>query len=118
MSAALARPAGAASLLQAIFADDYRGATVVFRGEVRTRPGTGQAGLRLEILRHGRGTGRPREDHGLAVSGGRRDWSEHEITALIPEDAEIIRFGVFLAGAGGIALRHPELLLAEPAPGA
>jgi hypothetical protein len=118
LSGRVGRPAGTASLVQAIFADDYRGATVVFRGEIRTEPGTEQAGLRLEILRHWWNAGRPREDHGRTICGGHRAWSEYEITALIPEDAEIIRFGITLTGTGSIALRNTELRTAEPARGA
>lgn len=79
---------------------------------------TEQAGLRLEVLRHWWRTGRPREDHGLTIAGGHRSWSEQEITAWIPDDADIIRFGIVLTGAGRIALRNPELRTAEPARGA
>jgi hypothetical protein len=116
LSSAAPRPAGSAELVQSIFADDYRGATVVFRGEIRTRHGTEQAGLRLEILRHWWRIGRPREDHGRTVSGGRHDWSDLEITALIPDDADIIRFGITLTGTGRIVLRNPELRVSEPGP--
>ena len=108
LSSAVPRPVGSAALVQTIYADDYRGATVVFRGEIRTGPRTEQAGLCLEILRHPWRGGRTREDLGRAVSGG-HDWTSHEITALIPEDADMIRFGVTLTGAGRIALRKPEL---------
>jgi hypothetical protein len=118
LSSAVPRPAGSAALVQSVFADDYRGATVVFRGEIRTRHGTELAGLRLEILRHWWRTGRPREDHGLTVSGGRHDWRDLEITALIPEDADIIRFGITLTGTGSIRLRNPELRVAAPGRGA
>jgi hypothetical protein len=118
VSAAVARPAGSATLVQAIFADDYRGATVTFGGEIRTEPLTELAGLRLEILPHWWRTGRPREDHGLTIAGGHGNWSAHEITAAIPHDADIIRFGVALTGAGSIALRNPVLRVAEPARGA
>jgi hypothetical protein len=117
LSSAVPEPRGSAALVQSIFADDYRGATVVFRGEIRTEPLTEQAGLRLEILRHWWRNGRAHEDHGVTVSG-RRDWTRHEVTALIPEDADIIRFGVALVGPGRIALRNPELRTAEPASGA
>jgi hypothetical protein len=112
LSSAVPEPRGSGALVQSIFADDYRGATVVFRGEIRTEPLTEQAGLRLEILRQWWRVGQAREDHGVTVSG-RHDWTEHEITALIPEDADIIRFGVALVGAGRIALRNPELRTAE-----
>jgi hypothetical protein len=120
LSSAVARPAGSAALLQTIFADDYRGATVAFRGEIRTEPLTGQAGLRLEVFRHWWRTGRAREDHGVTVSGGHTQWARHEITAVIPEDADLIRFGITLAGPGQVALRNPELRTAgadSPQPG-
>jgi hypothetical protein len=114
LSSAVPRPVGSAALVQTIFADDYRGATVVFRGESRAEPATEQAGLRLEILRHPWRGGRTREDRELAVSGG-RDWTSLEITALIPEDADVIRFGITLTGPGQVALRNPELRPAKPA---
>ena len=83
LSSSVPRPAGSAVLVQAIFADDYRGATVTFSGEIRTDPLTEQAGLRLEILRNWWRAGRAREDHGLTISG-HRPWTRHEITARIP----------------------------------
>ena len=42
-------------------------------------------------------------------------WSTHEVTAPIPDDAETVAFGVFLAGPGRIDLRNPELIPAGPA---
>jgi hypothetical protein len=117
LSSTVPRPAGTAALVQSIFADDYRGATVVFRGEIATQPLTEQAGLRLEIMRHWWRVGRAREDHGVTISGGTH-WTWHEVTALIPEDADIIRFGIGLTGSGRITLRKPELRIAEPASGA
>ncbi len=115
LSSAVPRPLGYAALVQVIFADDYRGATVVFGGEVRTGPRTEQAGLRLEIRRHPWRAGPAHEDHGVTISGD-RDWTRQEITALIPEDADMIRFGITLTGPGRIALRNPELRKAEPHP--
>ncbi len=55
-----------------------------------------------------------REDHGLTVAGRRRGWTGHEITARIPGDADLIRFGVGLNGPGRIALRNPDLRIAGP----
>ena len=52
LSSSVPRPAGSAALVQAIFADDYRGATVTFSAEIRADPLTEQAGLRLEIIRN------------------------------------------------------------------
>jgi hypothetical protein len=111
LSAAVVRPAGSAALVQAIFADDYRGAVVAFSGEIRTAPLTGQAGLRLEVFRQWWRIGQPREDHGTTtISGGpRRQWSRHEVTALIPDDADMIRFGIGLTGPGQVKLRNPGL---------
>jgi hypothetical protein len=109
LSSAVPRPAGSAALVQAVFADDYRGATVVFRGDIRTERLTQQAGLCLEILRHWWRVGRAREDHAVTVSGGRREWTSYEITALVPEDTDMIRFGIGLSGPGRVWLRHPEL---------
>ena len=116
LSSSVPRPAGSAALVQAIYADDYRGATVTFSAEIRADPLAGQAGLRLEILRHWWRLGRAPEDHGLAIAG-RRPWTRHEITARIPADADLIRFGIGLAGPGRIALRNP-VLRADSQPGA
>jgi hypothetical protein len=107
LRSAVPDPRGSAALVQTIFADDYRGASVVFRGEIRTEDVTGEAGLRLEILWGGKGRDR-REDHAITVAGS-HDWAVDEIRALIPEDADVIRFGVGLAGPGLVALRGPEL---------
>jgi hypothetical protein len=108
LSSTVPRPPGSAALVQVIFADDYRGATVVFGGEIRTGPRTEQAGLRLEIRRHPWRGGPARENHGVTISGD-LDWTRQEITARIPEDADMILFGIILAGPGRIELRHPEL---------
>ena len=114
LSSAVPRPVGSAALVQAIYADDYRGATVTFSGEIRVDPLAGQAGLRLEIIRHWWRLGRAREDHGLTLAGRRRAWTGYEITARISADADLIRFGIALTGPGRIALRYPDLRIAEP----
>jgi hypothetical protein len=115
LSAAVPQPAGSAALIQTIFADDYRGATVVFRGEIRTAADT-EGGLRLEIFAE-RWRWGAREQHGVTVTG-RSDWTRHEITALIPGDADRLRFGIALTGPGRVELRNAELHTAEPAHGA
>lgn len=43
-----------------------------------------------------------------------RDWTIHEVTARVPDDADLLVFGIFLAGPGRIELRHPELRRPEP----
>jgi len=105
LSSAAGRPTGSAVLVQTMFADDYRGATVVFSGEIRTVPLTYEAGLRVEILRDRL---RVRHDHSITVAG-RRPWTRYEVTAAVPGDAEIVRFGITLNGPGEIALRQAEL---------
>ena len=117
LASAVPRPAGSAALVQAVYADDYGGTTVTFSGELWGELLHGQAGLRLEILRHWWRGPAAREDHGLTIAGGRRDWTGHQITARIPADADLIRFGVTLNGPGRIGLRNPDLRVTEPEAG-
>jgi hypothetical protein len=107
LSSAVPEPSGSAALMQTIFADDFRGAPVVFRGEYRIENVAGSAGLCLRIL--WRGKEPDREQERVATAAGSRDWSSDEISALIPEDADMIRFGVILTGSGRVWLRNPEL---------
>ena len=121
LTAAVPEPAGFAFLGQDIFADDYRGRAVVFRGDLRTTDVADSAGLVLRITGGGRPTPQrpagqdPRHDpaNHFATVTGTRDWTRHEVTAQIPPDANLIIFGVFLNGRGQIELRNPEL---EPHP--
>ena len=108
LSSAAARPAGGSALVQAIYADDYLGTTVTFGGEIRTYRPTEQAGLLMQIIGKPGSAERAPREHTVAISGG-TDWTRHEVTALVPDDADIIRFGVTLTGIGRIALRNPEL---------
>jgi RNA polymerase sigma factor (sigma-70 family) len=122
LSAAVPRPEGFAWLAQEIFADDYRGTVVTFRGQFRTPDDTGRAGLFLRVIR-------PQDVRGpLTVEAALADpanhvvtvanqpgWTTHEVTAPIPDDTNTVAFGVFLAGPGRIELRDPELIRAGPA---
>jgi bifunctional DNase/RNase len=116
LAAAVPQPEGFAFLAQTIYADDYRGADVVFRSQVSVPPGAGRAGLFLRI--------RNPEDHGLPLTEAaaladpanhivavedRGNWTTREVAAQIPADTETIVFGVFLAGPGRIELRDPQL---------
>jgi hypothetical protein len=49
LAATVPEPAGSAVLVQAIYAEDYRGRTVTFRGQLRTAGVAGQAGLHLAV---------------------------------------------------------------------
>jgi RNA polymerase sigma-70 factor (ECF subfamily) len=110
-------PAGFAFLNQEIDADDYRGRTVTLRGELRTAQATGRAGLALRAPSPGRSTPPeaanpgPWEDpaNHIAFATGTGAWTHYEVTAQIPADANLIRFGVFLDGGGQLEFRHPAL---------
>lgn len=45
----------------------------------------------------------------IVTLGAPGDWTTHEIAAPIPDDANTVAFGLFLAGPGRIELRDPEL---------
>ena len=47
LASTVQKPSGSAVLVQEIYADDYRGRTVTFRGQLRTTGMAGQAGLHL-----------------------------------------------------------------------
>jgi RNA polymerase sigma-70 factor (ECF subfamily) len=121
LAAAVPEPAGFAFLAQEIDADDYRGRTVTFRGELRTAKADGRAGLVLRVISPGQSTPPqaaspdPRDPaNRIASAPGTGAWSQYEATAQIPADANLIRFGVFLNGGGQLELRHPELATHPP----
>jgi RNA polymerase sigma factor (sigma-70 family) len=121
LSAAVSQPEGFAWLAQEIFADDYRGTTITFRGHCRTPATTGRTGLFLRVMKHPTGHGPFTAQSALADPSNHivtiandADWSTHEVTAPIPDDADTVAFGVFLAGPGRIDLRDPELVPQQP----
>jgi hypothetical protein len=112
ISAAVAEPQGFAALHQTIAADDYQGTTVAFRAEVRAAGLDGRAGLHLHVgpppgPREAPLSAPPQQLTSAVTDSA--DWAACEITAEIPDDAGLIRFGVFLAGPGRIELRRGEL---------
>jgi len=116
VTSAVPEPSGSAVLFQEIFAEDYRGRTVTFRGQLRTAGGAGQAGLHLAAGRAVDPPGvLPRDLGGSSLTGpGSSDWSRHEVTVPVPQEAGVIRFGISLTGRGRIELRNPELSTARP----
>jgi hypothetical protein len=123
LSAATARPEGFAFLGQEIFADDYLGTTIVFRGRIRVRrDGAGQAGIFLRIAR-GRDTAVARDIRRpvtelaaladpasrIVPAAGDSTWEWLEETERVPEDCTTIAFGIFMAGPGQVELRNAEL---------
>jgi len=108
LASAVAEPSGRATLVQTIFADDFSGTEVIFRGEFRTDGVTDQAGLCLRIPMKG-DPDHPQER--LVTVAGSRDWTSDAITMDVPEGADVIQFGLVLTGRGRIQLRNPELCL-------
>jgi hypothetical protein len=117
LAATIPEPAGSAVLVQAVYAEDYRGRTVTFRGQLRTTDMAGQAGLQLAVSGPPHGPlGAPPLDHGTSsmTAPGSSDWTWHEVTVPVPGEATAIRFGISLAGRGRIELRGAELTPAPP----
>jgi hypothetical protein len=116
LAATVGEPAGSAVLVQAIAAEDYRGAAVTFRGQLRATGLSGQAGLHLAVRRPpDEPVSAPLLDHGRSLTApGGSDWTWHEVTVPVPGDAVVIRFGISLAGRGRIELRGAELFPAPP----
>ncbi len=111
---AVPEPVGFAVLGQEVYADDYRGSTLVFRGEFRVP--AGRAGLFLRVSEGHAIRGPLTEQATLAdpannvtpVANDSR-WVSHQVSARVPADVDAVVFGVFLAGAGRIDVRNPEL---------
>ena len=116
LAAKVPEPAGSAVLVQAIYAEDYRGAAVTFRGQLRATGVVGQAGLHLAVSGPPDGPlSRPLLGHGSSLSApGSSDWTWHEVTVPVPREAIVIRFGISLADRGRIELRGAELSPAPP----
>jgi bifunctional DNase/RNase len=116
LSAAVPQPEGFSWLAQEIFADDYRGTTVTFRGRFHTPDTMGRAGLFMRVMQpqdvRGPFTAEAALDdpaNHVVTLEGPGDWTTHEVTAPIPYETNTVAFGVFLAGPGRIELRDPEL---------
>jgi RNA polymerase sigma-70 factor, ECF subfamily len=117
LTAAVPEPSGFAFLSQEIFADDYRGGAVTFRGDLRATGVAGRAGIVLRVTseapasppRQTERDARNDPDNHFASVTGSRDWAPYEVTTQIPADAGTISFGAFLSGRGQIEFRNPEL---------
>jgi hypothetical protein len=118
LASAVLEPSGSAVLVQTIYADDYRGRTVTFRGQLRTTDVAARAGLHLAAGRPDEPSGAwLRDRSGSSLTGpGSSDWAGHEVTTDVPGDAGVIRFGISLAGHGHVELRNAELTPARPEP--
>jgi hypothetical protein len=117
LAATVQEPVGSAALVQTVYADDYRGAAVTFRGQLRTTDVAGQAGLHLAVSGPASVSmaTRPLLGHDSSLTApGSSDWTWHEVTVPVPGEATAIRFGISLAGHGRIELRGAELTPAPP----
>ena len=108
LAAAVPRPYSDAFIGQAVLADDYRGATVTFSGEVRAENVADQAGLCLHVAGGNRG-GRQGGHAESPIITGSSDWTRLTVTARVPDDADHIRFDFTLMGPGQVELRNVEL---------
>jgi RNA polymerase sigma-70 factor (ECF subfamily) len=113
LGAAVREPYGFAALEQTIFAGDYVGQTVSFRGELRADDIEDRACLYLRIVVDGAVGGPARASSSnmqvLTQVNGGQDWARHEAAARVPDDAVFVQFGVALTGQGRIELRNAEL---------
>ena len=117
LAATVPEPAGSAVLVQRIAAEDYRGRTVTFRGQLCATGLAGQAGLHLAVSGPSPEpvAARPLLEHGSSPAApGSSDWTWHEVTVPVPGEATAIRFGISLTGRGRIELRDAELAPARP----
>ena len=85
---------------------DYRGATVTFHCELRAEDVAGHAELFLFVVTPDRRQGLDAIGPAITDSG---DWERHQVTAQVPGDAELIRFGLTLTGPGQVSLRDVRL---------
>jgi RNA polymerase sigma factor (sigma-70 family) len=116
LSASVPEPEGFAWLAQEIFADDYRGTSVTFRGQFRTPGTSGGGGLFLRVTKssivHVPSTAQAAladpMNHIVTITN-HAGWTTHAVTAPIQHDTDTIAFGVFLTGPGRIELRDPEV---------
>jgi hypothetical protein len=116
VASAVPAPAGFALLGQEVWADDYRGSTVVFRGEFRVPDGRAGLFLRVSEKRPTRGplteqAALADPDNNVTEVASDAEWAAHQVCAQVPADVDRVMFGVFLAGPGRIELRSPELRL-------
>ena len=128
LSAAVPQPFGDICLGQEWLADDYHGATVTLRAEVRSQDVSGDAELSLDIVSQPQSHGQDREihpppsdqaqpvqrvhrdrQHLSETITGTRGWTRYQITGRVPADAEHMGFEITLAGPGRVWLRNVEL---------
>jgi RNA polymerase sigma-70 factor (ECF subfamily) len=108
LGASVPEPYGFADLRQGILADKYRGKTVRFGGELRVHDNPDQAALYLRTVTEETASASIDNRTVAAVDAG-PDWTRHEVTAQVPDDAVYVLFGITLTGPGRIELRNAGL---------
>ena len=117
LAAAVPEPYGDVFLGQEFLADDYRGAVVTLRAEVRAQD-VASAELSLDIVSAdpavvpGVRTNRAVHRDGKAITGS-LGWTGYEISARVPADAEHMGIELTLAGPGQVGVRRVELIIAR-----
>jgi RNA polymerase sigma factor (sigma-70 family) len=113
LAATVPEPYGDVFLGQEFLADDYRGAVVTLRAEVRAQD-VAAAELSLDIvsadpaLVPGPRTNRAVHRDGRTITGS-LDWTPYEISARVPADAEHMGVELTLVGAGRVELRGVQI---------
>ena len=122
ISSAVPDPAGFAVLGQEVLAEDYRDATITFRGEFRADAPPGRAGLFLRASEGHAVRGSMVEadlladpDNNVTPVASTAAWTPYEVTTRVEDDLDAFVFGIFLAAPGRLELRHAELR--SPGPG-
>ena len=110
-------PLGAASLTQAIRADDFRGRRVRLSGFVRQSSGAGNsATLFLRVEGNGTVLGTDRRSGTTAPDTiGGSGWIRHQIVVDVPTYSTGLRFGFVKDGSGEAWLRDVRLELVDTA---
>jgi RNA polymerase sigma-70 factor (ECF subfamily) len=83
-------------------------------GQVAATPGAAKASLHKARRRLREYITAHRPDLVFASATGTGAWTQYEVTAQIPADANLITFGIYLNGGGQLELRHPELVPHRP----
>jgi hypothetical protein len=113
LAATVPEPYGDVFLGQEFLADDYRGAVVTLRAEVRGQD-VAAAELSVDIvsadpaLVPGLRTNRAVHRDGRTITGS-LDWTPYEISARVPADAEHMGVELTLTGAGRVELRGVQI---------
>jgi hypothetical protein len=111
LSSTSAGPEDFGTVMQVVRAAPYRGKRVRLTGWVRTE-GARSAQMWLRIDGVAESLAMDNMD-GRAVTGT-TGWSRQAIVLQVPTEAEVLAFGVFLIGAGSLAVDDFELASAEP----